>query len=228
MRHTVNRLWHAVLEYVAHWAQARLERAQTPQAVDLASDHRGEPDPEPERAPEPDPQPEPAPEPEPVAEARAQPGQPAVAVLAFTNLAGDIDQEYLSDGIAEDIATQLSHSTTLFVATCKASFRYKGQANGVQQIGHELGVRHLLQGTVRREGVLVRISAELVEAETGNKVWSKRFERVMADLFDVQDEIADAVAVAIDPAISPAERRLISSKPIVSYRAMQHVSYRAM
>jgi adenylate cyclase len=212
MRHTVNRLWHAVLEYVAHWAQARLERAQTPLPADVASNHHGEP--EPERAPEPEL------EPEPVAEAQAQPGQPAVAVLAFTNIAGDIDQEYLSDGIAEDIATQLSHSSALFVATCKASFRYKGQSNGVQQIGRELGVRHLLQGSVRREGMLVRISAELVEAETGKKVWSKRFERVMADLFDVQDEIADAVAVAIEPLISPAERGLISSKPIVSYRAM--------
>jgi adenylate cyclase len=200
MGDTVNRLWHAVLEYVAHWAQARLERVQTPLAVDLASDHRVEP--EPELDPQPDP------DPEPVDEARPQPGQPAVAVLACTNIAGEIDQEYLSDGIAEDIATQLSHSSALFVATCKASFRYKGQANGVQQIGSELGVRHLLQGSAQREGMLVRISAELVEAETGNKVWSKRFERVMAGLFDVQDEIADAVAVAvavaIEPAISPA------------------------
>jgi adenylate cyclase len=210
MRHSVNRLWHTVLEYVAHWARARLERVQTPLAVDLASDHRVEP--EPELDPQPDP------DPEPVAEARAQPGQPVVAVLAFTNIAGDIDQEYLSDCIAEDIATQLSHSSALFVATGKASFRYKGEANGVQQIGRELGVRHLLQGSVRREGMLVCISAHLVEAETGNKVWSKRFERVMADLFDVQDEIADAVA--IDAAILPAERRLITTNPVVSYRAM--------
>jgi adenylate cyclase len=165
---------------------------------------------------------EPGPErpPETVAEARAQPGQPAITVLAFTNIMGDIDQEYLSDGVAEDIATQLSHSSALFVATCKATFRYKGQTTGVKEIGRELGVRHVLQGSVRRDGVLMRISAELVEAENGNTVWTKRFERVMADLLDVQDEIADAVAVAIEPAISPAERRLISSKPIVSYRSM--------
>jgi TolB-like protein len=159
--------------------------------------------------------------PTPAAPPTAPPGTPSIAVVAFTNMTGEVDQEYLSDSISEDIATQLSHSDALFVLGCKWSFRYKGQASDVKQIGRELGVRYLLQGSVRREAPQVQIGVQLVDAETGNNVWAQCFQRSVTDLSEMQDEIADAVALAIDPEISPEERQRISCRPIVSFGVVQ-------
>jgi adenylate cyclase len=152
--------------------------------------------------------------------ARALPGQSSIAVLAFANMTGDVDQEYFSDGIAEDIATQLSYSNALFVIPRNSSFTYKGKAIEVKQIGRELDVRYVLQGSVRRDGAQVGINTQLVDAETGKTVWAERINRAMVDLFEAQDEIAAAVALAIEPEISPVERQRILCKPIVSHRVM--------
>jgi adenylate cyclase len=149
------------------------------------------------------------------------PHKPSLAVLAFDNMSGDADQEYFSDGMAEDIITQLSYSTILFVIARNSSFSYKGRAVDVKQIGRELGIRYVLQGSVRRAGERVRISAQLVEAETGNHIWAERYDRSLADVFAVQDEIANAVAKAIEPAIARTEQALIARKPPESLRAWE-------
>ena len=148
-------------------------------------------------------------------------GKPSIAVLAFANLSGDQDQEYFSDGIAEDIITQLSHSDALFVIARNSSFIYKGRATDVKEIGRHLGVRYVLEGSVRRDGQRVPISALLVEAASGNHVWAERFDRAVTDIFVVQDQIADAVVQAIVPAISQKEQRRISRKPPESLGAWE-------
>lgn len=193
--------WRAVREYIMHRVQTGPKQAVRPLVTADAdgSQHGGT---------------------APIVEV-PPPGMPSVAVLAFTNTSGEVDQDYFSDGIAEDIATQLSYSTALFVSACDVSIRYKGQAADVKQIGRELGVQYVLQGSARRDGALARISAELVEADTGKRLWTAAFERVAHDLFEVQDEIAVAVALAMEPRISPVERQRISSKPVVSYRVLQ-------
>jgi len=154
--------------------------------------------------------------PSPAAESHAAPAlpdQPSIAVLAFTNMSGDPAQEYFSDGVAEDIITQLSRSRALFVIARGSSFTYKGRAVDVKQIGRELGVRYVLEGSVRRAGERVRISAQLVEAETGKHIWAERYDRALADVFAVQDEISDAVATAIGPAVADAEMRRAMRRP---------------
>jgi len=131
--------------------------------------------------------------------------KPSIAVLPFDNLSGDPEQEYFSDGMAEDIGTQLSRSHALFVIVRNSSLTYKGRAVDVKQVGRELGVRYVLEGSVFRAAERLRISAQLVEAETGNHIWAERYDRALADVFAVQDEISDAVATAIGPAVADAE-----------------------
>jgi adenylate cyclase len=143
----------------------------------------------------------------------ALPGKPSIAVLAFFNMSGDPDQEYFSDGISEDIITQLSSGSALFVIARGSSFTYKGRAVDVKQIGRELGVRYVLEGSVRRAGERLRISAQLVEAETGNQIWAHRFDRMAADVFAVQDEISEAVALAIGSAVADAEMQRAMRRP---------------
>jgi len=135
----------------------------------------------------------------------ALPDKPSIAVLPFDNLSGDPTQEFFSDGMAEDIITQLSRGHALFVIARNSSFTYKGRAVDVKQIGRELGVRYVLEGSVRRADERVRINAQLVEAATGNHIWAERYDRSLADVFAVQDEISDAVATAIGPAVADAE-----------------------
>ena len=141
------------------------------------------------------------------------PGKPSIAILAFANMSGDAEQEYFSDGISEDIITQLSRNSGLFVIARGSSFTYKGRATDVKQIGRELGVRYILEGSVRRGGDRLRISAQLVEAESGNQTWAERFDRTVADLFAVQDEISEAVAVAIGVAVADAEMQRAMRRP---------------
>ena len=149
------------------------------------------------------------------------PGRPSIAVLAFTNMSGDPEQEYFSDGIADDIITELSRNRALFVIARNSSFSYKGSAIDVKQVGHELGVRYVLEGSVRRGGQRIRVTAQLIDAETGNHVWAERYDRDLADVFAVQDEITLAVTRAIGPAVSQAERRRALRKPPESLGAWE-------
>ncbi len=141
------------------------------------------------------------------------PDKPSIAVLAFANMSGDPEQEYFSDGLAEDIITSLSHSRSLFVIARNSSFTYKGRAVDVKQIARELGVRYVLEGSVRRGGNRVRVTAQLIDAETGNHIWAERYDRDFADVFAVQDEITQAVAIAIEPTVAEMERQRAVRKP---------------
>ncbi len=133
--------------------------------------------------------------------------KPSIAVLAFTNMSGEPEQEYFSHGIADDIITELSRTRWLFVIARNSSFAYKGGAIDVKRVGRELGVRYVLEGSVRRGGERVRVNAQLIDAETGNHIWADRYDRDLTDIFAVQDEITLAVTRAIGPAVSDAEQR---------------------
>ena len=141
-----------------------------------------------------------------------QPGKPSIAVLAFTNMSGDLEQEYFSDGIAADIITELSRNRSLFVIARNSSFTYKGRAVDVKQVARELGVRYVVEGSVRRDGNRIRVSAQLIDADSGNHIWGERFNRDLTDIFEVQDEITGAITTAINPAISHAERQRAMQK----------------
>jgi adenylate cyclase len=135
------------------------------------------------------------------------PDKPSIAVLPFANMSGDPEQEYFADGMVEEIITALSRIRWFFVIARNSSFTYKGRAVDVKQVGHELGVRYVLEGSVRKAGNRIRVTAQLVEAESGNHVWAERYDRDLADIFAVQDEITEAVTIAIAPAIAEAERQ---------------------
>ena len=141
------------------------------------------------------------------------------AVVFARRLSGDPAQEYFSDGVAEDIITELSRSRALFVIARNSSFTYKGRPVDVKQVGREMGVRYVLEGSVRRCGERLRISAQLVEAETGNHIWAERYDRALADVFAVQDEISNAVATAIEPAVADAEMHRAMRRPPASLGA---------
>jgi adenylate cyclase len=143
----------------------------------------------------------------------ALPDKPSVAVLPFANMSSDPEQEFFADGIAEDIITALSRYPSLFVIARNSSFTYKGRTVDVKQIGRELGVRYVLEGSLRKAGNRIRITAQLVEAESGNHVWADRYDRDLADIFVVQDEISAAVTIAIAPAIADAEQQRAMRKP---------------
>ena len=149
------------------------------------------------------------------------PDRPSVAVLAFTNMSGDPGQEYFSDGITEDIVTELSRIRWLFVIARNSSFTYKGRAVEVKQVARELGVRYVLEGSVRRNDNRVRISAQLIDAQIGNHIWAERYDRDLTDVFAVQDEIMQAVVSEIAPVISQAERERAIKKPTASLSAWE-------
>jgi TolB-like protein/Tfp pilus assembly protein PilF len=140
------------------------------------------------------------------------PDKPSVAVLPFLNLSGDHEQEYFADGIVEDIVAGLSRIKWLFVVARNSSFTYQGISIDVKRIGRELGVRYLLQGSVRKDNGRVRISAQMIEAETGGHLWSERFDRPLADIFALQDEIALNVVGAIEPNLRRAELERVKRK----------------
>jgi adenylate cyclase len=143
----------------------------------------------------------------------ALPDKPSLAVLPFTNMSGDPEQEFVSDGIAEDVITALSHYPSLFVIARNSTFTYKGRAVDVKQVGRELGVRYVLEGSMRKAGNRIRVTAQLIEAETGNHVWAERYDRDLADIFAMQDEITHALTTALTPAIADAELRRAIRKP---------------
>ena len=134
------------------------------------------------------------------------PDKPSVAVLSFTNMTGDPDNDYFGDGIAEDVITNLSRNPFLFVIARNSSFIYKARAVEVKRIGRELGVRYVLEGSVRRSGSHLRITAQLIDAADGGHIWAERYDRDLTDFFAVQDEITDSVAMAIAPSIAHLER----------------------
>ena len=144
---------------------------------------------------------------DPAPSALAWPDKPSVAVLPFSNMSNDPEQEFIADGVADDVITALSRYPSLFVIARNSSFTYKGRTVDVKQVGRELGVRYVLEGSLRRSDDRVRITAQLVEAENGRHVWAERYDRVLTDIFALQDEIADAVTTAIAPAIADAERQ---------------------
>ncbi len=135
----------------------------------------------------------------------ALPDKPSIAVLPFDNMSGDTEQEYFSDGITEDIITNLSRIHWLFVIARNSSFVYRGKAVDVRQVAEELGVRYILEGSVRKAANKVRITAQLVDAQTSAHLWAERYDRDLTDIFAVQDEITEDVAGAIEPAILAAE-----------------------
>ena len=142
------------------------------------------------------------------------PDKPSIAVLPFANMSSDPEQEFFADGIADDVITALSHYPSLFVIARNSSFTYKGRAVDVKQVGRELGVRYVLEGSLRKAGSRIRVTAQLVEAETGKHTWAGRYDRDLADIFAVQDEITEAVTTAVAPAIADAElRRALRKSP---------------
>jgi TolB-like protein/Tfp pilus assembly protein PilF len=144
--------------------------------------------------------------------ASAQRDKPSIAILPFQNMSGDPEQEYFADGIVEDITTALSRMRSLFVIARNSSFAFKGRAVDVKEVGHELGVRYVVEGSVRKAGDRVRITTQLVETETGNHVWADRYDRPLDDIFELQDEITLSVIGTIEPRVRQAEIERIKRK----------------
>jgi TolB-like protein len=142
----------------------------------------------------------------------ALPDKPSIAVLPFQNLSGDQEQEYFADGVVEDIITGLSRIKWLFVIARNSSFAYKGRALDVKQVGRDLGVRYVLEGSLRKASDRVRISVQLIEAETGGHIWAERYDRRLEDIFALQDEITLSVVGAIEPSLRDAEIERVKRK----------------
>ena len=143
----------------------------------------------------------------------ALPEKPSIVVLPFQNMSGDPEQDYFADGMVEDITTGLSRIKWLFVIARNSSFTYKGKAVDVRQVGRELGVRYVLEGGVRKTGNRVRITAQLVEAETGRHLWADRFDGALEDVFDLQDQITERVVGIVEPSLQRSEIERSRRKP---------------
>ena len=141
------------------------------------------------------------------------PDKPSIAVLPFANLSGDPEQEYFADGMVEEIITALSRIRWLFVIARNSSFTYKGQAVDVKQVGRELGVRYVLEGSVRKAGGRVRITTQLIDAETGAHLWADRFDGRLEDVFELQDQVAISAAGVVEPTLQAAEIRRSAQRP---------------
>ena len=159
------------------------------------------------------------------------PDKPSIAVLPLQNMSGDPEQEYFADGMVEEIITALSRIRWLFVIARNSTFTYKGQAVDVKQVGRELGVRYVLEGSVRKGGNRVRITAQLIDATSGTHLWADRFDGSLEDVFELQDEVATSVAGVIEPTLEAAEIRRASARPtndLSAYdlylRALPHVA----
>jgi adenylate cyclase len=133
------------------------------------------------------------------------PDKPSIAVLPFQNMSGDPEQEYFADGVVEDIITALSRFKSLFVIARNSSFAYKGKSPDIRQVGRDLGVRYVLEGSVRRSGNRLRIAAQLIDSQTGAHVWADRFEGSAEDIFKLQDDVTEKVIIATAPRVERAE-----------------------
>ena len=152
----------------------------------------------------------------------ALPDRPSIAVLPFQNMSGDPEQDYFCDGMVEDITTGLSRIKWLFVIARNSSFTYKGRSVDVRQVGRDLGVRYVLEGSVRKAGTRVRITGQLVNALTGAHVWADRFDGELADIFDLQDQVTSRVVGAIAPKLEQAEIERAKRKPTESLDAYDY------
>ncbi len=148
--------------------------------------------------------------------------RPSIAVLPFTNMSGDPEQEYFSDGITEDIITELSRFRSLFVIARNSSFSYKGRALDLRDVGRELGVRYIAEGSVRRAGERIRVTAQLIDARSGNHLWAERYDRYLKDIFAVQDEITRRIVTGIAPRIEAEGLDLAKRKPPEDMRAYDY------
>jgi adenylate cyclase len=158
------------------------------------------------------------------------PDKPSIAVLPFDNLSDDPEQEYFADGISEDIITALSKFRSFFVIARNSTFTYKGQAVDVTRVGKQLGVRYVLEGSVRKAGDRLRTTAQLIDAQNGNHVWAERYDGKVADILDLQDEITAQIVGALVPELDAAERARALRRPpedvdtwVIFQRAMPHV-----
>lgn len=158
-------------------------------------------------------------EPDPVL---AMPDKPSITVLPFQNLSGDPEQDYFADGVVEDIITALSRLRWLFVIARNSSFTYKGQAVDVKEVGRKLGVRYVLEGSLRKAGDKVRITGQLIDSSTGAHLWAERFEGTLGNLFELQDQIAESVVGAISPQLERAEIERAKRKPTDSLDAYDY------
>jgi adenylate cyclase len=152
----------------------------------------------------------------------ALPAKPSIAVLPFQNMSGDPEQEFFADGMVEEIITALSRFHGLFVIARNSSFAYKGRAVDVKQIGRELGVRYVLEGSVRKAGKKVRIAGQLIDAGTGLHLWAERFDGELEDIFDLQDQVTSSVVSAIAPKLEQAEIERVRRKPTESLDAYDY------
>ena len=151
----------------------------------------------------------------------ALPKKPSIAVLPFTNISRDPEQEFFVDGITDDLITVLSHYRWFFVIARNSSFVFKGRATDVKQVARELGVRYVLEGSVRRAGSRVRINGQLVDAESGNHLWAEQYDRDLSDIFAVQDEITQSVVAAIEPELLMAEGQRAVRRPPANLDAFE-------
>lgn len=158
-------------------------------------------------------------DPGPLRQPLSLPDKPSIAVLAFANISGDPGQEYFSDGITQDIITELSRFPELFVIARNSSFRYKGRSFDVRQVGSELGARYVLEGSIRRSGDQVRISAQLVDAQTGAHRWAERYDRELSDIFAMQAEVARTIACILVAHVNRAEAQHTLLKPPSTWQA---------
>jgi pentatricopeptide repeat protein len=147
------------------------------------------------------------------------PDKPSLAVMPFQNISGDPEQEYFADGMVDEIITALSRIRWLFVIARNSSFTYKGQAVDVKQVGHEFGVRYVLEGAVRKAGGRVRISAQLIDATTGAHLWAERFDGPLEEIFELQDKVAVSVAGVIEPTLQAAEIARSAYRPTIDLTA---------
>ena len=150
------------------------------------------------------------------------PDKPSIAVLPFQNMSGDAEQDYFADGMVEEIITALSRMRWLFVIARNSSFTYKGRAVDVKQVGRELGVRYVLEGSVRKAGGQVRITGQLIDAATGAHLWAERFDGGLEDIFDLQDQVTASVVGAIAPKLEQAEIERAQRKPTESLDAYDY------
>jgi len=165
----------------------------------------------------------PAPSPKPAASAPPLPDRPSIAVMAFANMTGDPEQEYFADGIAEDMTTALSRFREFFVIARNSSFVYKGRAVDIQQVARELGVRYVLEGSVRRAGDRVRITGQLVDTATRAQLWADRFDGALDDVFELQDRITESVVGALAPTLHRAEVERAMRKPTATLDAYDYL-----
>lgn len=141
------------------------------------------------------------------------PDKPSVAVLPFNNMSGDPEQEYFADGITEDIITELSRFQSIFVIARNSAFAYKDRAVSVQDVGHDLGVRYVVEGSVRKVGERVRVTVQLIDAQSGNHIWAERYDRNLADIFELQDELTQSIVATLPGRVESADIKRVKRTP---------------